>query len=128
MTMTMQAYGRIVKEPTERTTKKGNPMALATLAVDCGQEMGTETLWLSVMAFGQLADRLLGHAKGEMLAVSGRVTKGRYTASDGNERESYSMLADSLASARTVRPKPRQASDRPEPRTAEPDFDDDIPF
>lgn len=130
--MTMQAYGRLAKEPTERTTKSGNPMAVASMAVDCGQEMGTETLWLSVLCFGQLAERLLGHAKGEMVAVSGKVTKGRYTAADGAERESYTLLADSLASARTIRPKPRAATAQrhpePPPLATSPDFDDDIPF
>lgn len=136
MSFTMQAYGRLAKDPTERTTKTGNPMAVASMAVDCGQEMGTETLWLSVLAFGALAEKLMGHAKGEMVAVSGRVTKGRYTAADGTERESFTMLADSLASARTIRPKPKPAADNPAPRQrhaaqpapAEPDFDDDIPF
>ena len=57
-----------------------------------------------VVAFGRLADALAKHAKGETLSASGRFELSRWTDAEGNERESWQLIADGLVSARTVRP------------------------
>jgi len=54
----------------------------------------------------QLAEDAIG--KGDMIAVSGRLTKSAWTGKDGADRSGFSVLADTIASARTVRPgKPK---------------------
>ncbi len=45
-----------------------------------------------------------------MVAVSGKLTKSVWTGRDGVERSGFSVLVDSIASAKTVRPgKPKAA-------------------
>jgi single-strand DNA-binding protein len=103
-------YGRIGKDPKPGTTKNGNAMCTASIAVDVGREPGTETLWISVMCFGTLADTLQRHQSGDMIAAMGKLTRGHYTAADGTERESWSLMADALHSSRTVRPGQRRGA------------------
>lgn len=103
-------YGRIGKDPKPGTTKNGNAMCSASIAVDVGREPGQETLWVSVMCFGTLADTLQRHQSGDMIAAMGKLTRSRYTGTDGAERESWSLMADSLHSSRTVRPGQRRGA------------------
>jgi single-strand DNA-binding protein len=134
------AYGRLAFDPASRTTKSGKPMTTARVAVEAGSNAETqETVWIDLLAFGTNAEALLALAKGEMVSAVGRLTKGRYTTKLGEEREQFTLLADSLVTARTARPKstpgPRasQSSDTPAlgaPALGAPadDFDDTIPF
>lgn len=149
----MQAaiYGRLGGDPKRIDTASGKAMAVGSVAVDV-QERNVEDPepeWLGVVCFGGQADKLLQHAKGETLSVSGRVQRNRWTDRDGNERVQFQVVADALVSARTVRPggSRRQsstgtargataglaavASGEPagegEAGSAD-DFDDDIPF
>jgi single-strand DNA-binding protein len=101
-------YGRLGRDPKVTTTKTGKPMCTASIAVDVGKEPGEETLWITVLAFGHLAEALQRHQQGDMIAAVGRLTRGRYTGTDGQERESWSLIADALHSSRTVRPGPRR--------------------
>ena len=128
-------YGRLAKDPKERTTASGKPMAIASLAVDATQNNSDteETVWVSVLAFGKQAEILARHKKGEMLAVTGRLTQSRWTGKDGQERTGFSLVADALVSCRTVRPsrktKPK-AQGYPEGfGNNGPEFEDDeLPF
>ena len=84
-------------------------MTAARLAVsvecrDGGGETGEETLWLSVLAFGRCAEDLARHAKGEPVSVSGRVRLDRYQSREGEDRETWQVLADAVVSSRSVRP------------------------
>ncbi len=57
MTAQISAYGRLVADPQLKTTSKGTPMALVSMAVPipCNQaDDGQATMWLSVL---HLADR-----------------------------------------------------------------------
>jgi single-strand DNA-binding protein len=65
------------------------------------------TQWVGVVAFGRCAEDLLRHDKGELVSVSGRVQVNRWAGSDGEEREQLQVVADSIVSARTVRPAGR---------------------
>ena len=83
------------------------------------------------LAFGQVADDLARHSKGEMLSVIGRVQFNRYRPQDGATRDDLGIVADSLVSARTSRPSgKRTTSSAPSSGlspAAEPEFNDDIP-
>jgi single-stranded DNA-binding protein len=61
--------------------------------------------WFSLAAFGTTGEALAKHAKGDMVAISGRLTKSVWTGRDGAERSGFSVLVDSIASARTVHAK-----------------------
>ena len=152
MSAQIAAYGRLVADPRAIETRSGKPMTAARLAVtvecrDGGGETGEETLWLSVLAFGRVVEDLARSAKGEPVSVSGRVRLERYVAGDGEERETWQVLADAVVSSRSVRPRggrrggsggaSRQGPDRGGSRASRPspaatsapaDFDDDIPF
>ncbi|MGH8549771.1 MAG: single-stranded DNA-binding protein [Methylococcales bacterium] len=121
-------YGRIGTDPKPGMTKTGKSMCFSSVAVDVGKEPG-ETMWISVLTFGKNSDSLQRHQKGDMLAIMGKLTRGKYTASDGTERESWTLLADSLHSCRTVRPGGgRRSNNRSEQSDDYSGFDDEIPF
>ena len=80
-------------------------LAVAVECRDGAGETGEETLWLSVLAFGRVAEDLARHAKGEPVSVNGRVRLERYQSRDGEERETWQVLADSVVSSRSVRPR-----------------------
>ena len=112
--MQIAAHGRLGKAPQERQTKAGKPMATTSIAIDVtpGNAEQQETLWISVLAFGRVAEALLRHQQGDLVSLSGNATMSRWTGQDGTEREQLSIIADSAISARTVRPgggrKPKQ--------------------
>ncbi|MBB7083247.1 single-stranded DNA-binding protein [Escherichia coli] len=107
MTAQIAAYGRLVDDPQVKQTSKGTPMTLARMAVSlpCSQAQdGQATLWLSVLAFGKQADQLAGHEKGNVISVSGVMKVSQWTGQDGETRQGYQVIADSVISAKTVRP------------------------
>ncbi|MCX0807083.1 single-stranded DNA-binding protein [Escherichia coli] len=107
MTAQIAAYGRLVDDPQVKHTSKGTPMTLARMAVSlpCSQaDDGMATMWLSVLAFGRQADTLAKHHKGELLSVAGNMQVSQWTGQNGETRQGWQVIADSVISARTVRP------------------------
>ena len=107
MTAQIAAYGRLVDAPQTKQTSKGTPMTLARMAVSlpCSQAQdGQATLWLSVIAFGKQADFLAKHQKGDVASVSGTMQVSQWTGQNGETRQGWQVIADSVISARTVRP------------------------
>lgn len=130
-------YGRLGADPVERETKNGSAMATSSLAVNAARHGDDEiTEWFSIVAFGTQAETLLRHGKGDLIAVMGDLHKTHFTGRDGTDRESWSLTAQHLVSARTTRPgggrkKKNGTITAPQERptdTAQRDFDDDIPF
>lgn len=102
--MQASTYGRLAADPRSIETKSGKPMATCRLAVHLDRE-DEAPLWLGLVAFGRLADELMRHGKGELVSVSGRIQRNTWTdRQTGEIREQLQLLADSLISARTVRP------------------------
>ena len=67
MTAQIAAYGRLGRDPRQHETKSGKPMASVSLAVTVeARERGADdaegTLWLTVLAFGRVADELARHS------------------------------------------------------------------
>jgi single-stranded DNA-binding protein len=82
-------------------------MAMGRLAValPChAAEGGEVTFWLGVVAFGKQADALAGHVKGDLVSVAGAMQVNQWTGKDGGTQQGYQVVADSVISARTVRP------------------------
>lgn len=90
--------------PVQRTNQSGTPWATASLAVQLSDDDGAGATWFGLVAFGKVAELLARHAKGDLLAVSGRLKLNRYRDRDGNDREQMQLIADTVISARTVRP------------------------
>ena len=106
MTAQIAAYGRLVDDPQVKQTSKGTPMTLARMAVPlpCSQaDDGTATTWLSVLAFGRQAEALERHRKGELLSVAGNMQISQWTGQNGETRQGWQVIADSVISARTAR-------------------------
>ncbi|EKB3333048.1 single-stranded DNA-binding protein [Salmonella enterica subsp. enterica serovar Chandans] len=107
MTAQIAAYGRIAADIQTKTTSNGNNMAFTRMAVSLPcrtAENGEAVMWLDVMAFGKQADALAKHTKGDLVSVSGQLQINQWTGQDGGTHSGYAMVADSVISARTVRP------------------------
>ena len=99
-------HGRAGIDPVTGETKAGVPMTRLNIAVDVtgyGAEE-PETLWVTIMAFGGIAETLSRAAKAETVTAQGRLTRGHYTGRDGTERESWTLLADAVLTAKSARP------------------------
>lgn len=105
--MQAAAYGRLGGDARPIKTKAGTSMTVASIAVDVGEEA---PLWLGVVAFGKQAELLARHKKGELVSVSGRMQRNRWT-QNGEEREQLQVVADSVIGSRTVRPGGRKRND-----------------
>ncbi|EEQ8489466.1 single-stranded DNA-binding protein [Escherichia coli] len=136
MTAQIAAYGRLVDDPQVKQTSKGTPMTLARMAVSlpCSQAQdGQATLWLSVLAFGKQADQLAGHEKGNVISVSGTMQISQWTGQNGETRQGYQVIADSVISAKTVRPggsrrKTTGTQGNQPPAGGDDPYGNDIPF
>lgn len=132
MTMHASIHGRCAFDPKERETKSGKPMTTCRIAVDVtpGNATDEETLWLDVLAFGDQAETLARVRKGESVSAIGRVSKGKYTDRNGETRESWSMIPESILTTRSARPGQRRkatGTKATKPDLQAPDFDDPLP-
>ncbi|HID3153365.1 single-stranded DNA-binding protein [Klebsiella pneumoniae] len=151
MTAQLSAYGRLVADPQTRTTANGTSMAMGRLAValPChAAEGGEVTFWLGVVAFGKQADALAGHVKGDLVSVAGAMQVNQWAGKDGGTQQGYQVVADSVISAKTVRPGGKRSAsagtdnkghttqpapgweiyDTPDAFDQRPPFDDETPF
>ncbi|ECS8430934.1 single-stranded DNA-binding protein [Salmonella enterica] len=138
MTAQIAAYGRIAADIQTKTTSNGNNMAFTRMAVSLPcrtAENGEAVMWLGVTAFGKQADALAKHQKGDLVSVSGQLQINQWTGQDGSTHSGYAMVADSVVSARTVRPggNPQKSTGKKPPAQAttpqdNDPFPDDIPF
>jgi len=95
--------GRLGKDPRTIETKTGTPMVSAPVVVDVSSYRGEASVWVSVTAFGKGAEILNTHAKGDTIAASGKLEMSHWTQADGVERDSWTLIADHIHSARTAR-------------------------
>lgn len=62
-----------------------------------------------MVAFGKQADALAGHVKGDLVSVAGAMQVNQWAGKDGGTQQGYQVVADSVISARTVRPGGKRA-------------------
>lgn len=114
----INAYGRLGADPVRRQSKSGKDMATASIVVDVSAYNATEpgSQWFNLLCFGAAAESLLRGSKGDMLAVIGRASRGSYTAKDGEVREQWSLIADSVVGPKNAKPtgkaRPQGQADR----------------
>ena len=114
--LTGQLYG----DPQARTSQAGKPFTTAKVRAD-GKDGAV--LWVSIVAFGDLADRLLELKANTALALSGKLEVSAYTAKDGTPAAGLSVVVDELATLK-AKPKPKAA---PAQQPVIAGFDDDLP-
>ena len=106
MTIYASVHGRLGQDPRTGETKAGKPMTRASIALDVAgfNADGDETLWVTILAFGAVADDLARAEQGQMLTAQGKMTRGRYTGKDNIERESWTLIPDAVLTAKSARP------------------------
>lgn len=130
MTAHIAVHGRLVVDVQSKTISNGNTMAFTRLAValPCRDVEESElTFWLAVTAFGKQADCLLKHQKGDLISVSGNMQASQWKGNNGVLQTGYQMVADSVISAKTVRPGGRKKGAGGQPSTGD-DYPDEVPF
>ena len=124
MSARLLATGQLYGDPQARTSQAGKPFTTAKVRAD-GKDGAV--LWISIVAFGDLADRLLTMKANTALALSGKLEVSAYTAKDGTPAAGLSVVCDELATLK-AKPKPKA---EPEPAQAQQPviagFDDDLP-
>ncbi len=97
--------GRLHDTPQARTSANGNTFTTAKLRAD-GKDGAT--VWTSIIAFGELAERLATLPAGAALSVSGRAEVNAWLDKSGEPRAGLSVVVEELA---TLRGKPRPPSE-----------------
>ena len=104
MTAHISAYGRLGADPAQRQSQAGKLWVTASLAVALADDADAPPQWFQLVAFGRVAETLARHAKGDLVSVSGRLQLNRWRDSDGKDHERLQIVADTMMSAKSVRP------------------------
>lgn len=123
--------GKLHDAPQARTSQNGNPYAVCKVKAD---DKNGAWVWVSVIAFGQEAERLLTLKAGDAVAIGGRAELSVWEDKDGNHHPGLSLVADEVATLRG-RPKPkadtaptRQPRQQAAPNREAAPFDDELMF
>ncbi|MCG9895726.1 MAG: single-stranded DNA-binding protein [Fimbriimonadaceae bacterium] len=91
--------GRLTRDPELRTTGSGKSVTGFALAVDRrfkGAD-GQDVDFFDITAWGQTAEFVSNYLhKGRLVAVDGRLQTRKYTTKDGQERQAFEIVADSV--------------------------------
>lgn len=109
--------GILYGTPEQRTAKSGKPFVTAKLRADDGKG---GSVFCSLVAFGEQADRLATLPAGAALSVSGKAEVQAWIDKKGEAAAGLSLMVDDLA---PLKPRPRPKVQQP----VQAGFDDDIP-
>lgn len=129
--------GTLYGNPQTRTSQAGKQFVTAKVRAD-GKDGAS--VWCSVIAFGEIADRLMTLSNGAALAVSGKAEINGWLDKSGEPKAGLSLVADEVAVLKG-KPRPPQGTGdaphvrqghRPQRPTRAPvgavaGFDDDLP-
>ena len=120
-------YGRLSQDAKPIQTKTGKAMSVTSLAVNLPIAKSEETVtqWFNVIAFNKQAEALQRCQKGDLVGLSGRVQANTFTDRNGEDKTQLQLIADSVVSARTVRPSGNKKRQSQAPAQ---DFNDEISF
>ena len=99
MSLYTLATGSLLADPIRRSGAKGD---FGTATLRCHAE-GGEYLLVNAIAFGEVADELLGHRMGDAVAISGRTTLRSWSGKDGETKCGLSLVCVQIASAAAAR-------------------------
>lgn len=130
------ASGQLIRDPKSGTSQNGHKWANGLVRVPCGQskEGDQEAAFLTVVCFGDQADKLARMSKGDNIAAQGQLKPTSYE-KDGETRHGMELMAQSVLSPYDLRKK-RGSDGRDDPKPArqtqpashQPGFDDEITF
>jgi single-strand DNA-binding protein len=90
-----QFIGRLGKDPEMSYTPNGKPITKFSLAVDQGK--GQETLWLNIVCWNELAERMNQYVqKGMLIFVQGRLVVRPYTDKAQVKRVAIEIVASTV--------------------------------
>lgn len=117
--LTISGIGRLGQNPKMQYGANGNAITNFSVAADCGFGDKKETTWVSLVAFGKVAEILNQYlAKGSRLAFTAEVSKVRgYTKKDGTVGTSLDARILSFSfvdKAETGASTPFDGADEPE--------------
>ena len=101
--------GTLHADPQTRTSQSGKPYCTARLRADTGDN---NTVWCSLIAFGQEGERLATLKAGAAVSVSGRAKLSSWLSKDGSPAGGLDVTVDELAA---LRGRPKPPSDRRQP-------------
>lgn len=94
---TITVIGNVGKNPEIRYSKAGKPIAKFSVADTRGKDDTKQTVWHNIVVFDEQAENVADQVKkGSRVLVVGRLTKEKYTAKDGTEREAVEIIADDV--------------------------------
>jgi single stranded DNA-binding protein len=124
---TLILSGRLGRDPKEIQTRSGKAMCTCAVAMKLPAGEDEHTEWVNLIGFGQQAEHLARHKKGDNVFAMGRLELNKWTSRDGEEKQSFQVVIDQL---RSVKPRPKgektKAQQQGEHISAQ--FDDAIPF
>jgi len=123
--------GRLTKDPELRRTNSGTAVCGFTLAVNRFAKAGEkpETDFIDIVAWGKTAEFVSKYfAKGQQVAVVGRIQTRTYEDRQGNKRKAVEVVADEVHFADSKREKSTQAADPFAGDFTDAGPDDDLPF
>ncbi|HOW76628.1 MAG TPA: single-stranded DNA-binding protein [Candidatus Competibacteraceae bacterium] len=97
--------GNLFGDPQARTSQAGKPFTTAKVRAD-GKD--GNAVWVSLVAFNELAERLAGMKANNAVAVSGKLEVSAYTAKSGEPAAGLSIIVDELATLK-AKPKPNSS-------------------
>ena len=100
--------GSLYGDPQTRTSQAGKSYVTAKVRAD-GKDGAS--VWCSIIAFGEQADRLMTLGDGAALAVSGKAEVNGWLDKQGEPRAGLSLVADEIA---TLKGKPRPPQGAPQ--------------
>ncbi len=104
--------GSLYGDPQPRTSQAGKQFVTAKIRTD-GKG---ESVWCSIIAFGEIADRLVTLGNGAALAVSGKAEVNGWLDKQGEPKAGLSLVVDEVATLKGKPLPPQGAGDAPNVR------------
>ena len=132
MSLRILASGVLYRDPEARVSATGKAYTVAKLRADAQDDA---SVWVSLIAFGSMADELAGLKAHDSVSVSGKGKLTVWLNKAGEPAAGLGLVVDSLT---PLAPKPKPKGDRPPSKypqhrplpeatdTAPDDFDDDL--
>ena len=129
------ASGTLVRDPKSGTSASGTKWANTTIRCSTGQDKdgAAVSAFITVVCFGEQAERLARLAKGDAISVQGSLTPTVYE-KDGQERHGLEIVAQALLSPYDLKKRRgngevHQGREHPPERDyGARDFDDELRF